>query len=58
MTRLCKFVLPLAAAAVLAAPGIVLACDYHGVSASLPSSQSVAETPAPATPAPTPGSSG
>lgn len=58
MTRLCKFVLPFAAAAALAAPGMALACDYHGVSVSLPASESVAQTPAPSTPAPMPGSNG
>ena len=50
MMNLCKIILPLAAAAVLAVPGASFAdCSAkHGATASLPSSQSVAEQPAPA----------
>lgn len=60
MTRLCKFVLPLAAAATLAVPGIAFAdCSpSHGATASMPAPESVAQTPTPATPAPMPGSNG
>jgi len=49
MTSVCKIILPLAAAAVLAVPSVSFAdCSAkHGATASLPSSQSVAEQPAP-----------
>ena len=58
MPSVCKLLLPLAAAVALAIPGVSLACDYHGASASLSTPQSVAEQPAPTPPAAPPGNSG
>lgn len=58
MPSVCKFILPLAAAAALAVPGVSFACDYHGATASIPSSQSVAEQPVPTPPATPPSGNG
>lgn len=60
MSSVCKLLLPLAAAAALAIPSVSFAdCSPgHGATASMPSSQSVAEQPVPSTPAIPPGNSG
>jgi len=55
-----KLILPVTAAAVLAIPGFAIAdCSpSHGATASIPSSQSVAEQPAPTPPAAPSGGNG
>ena len=58
MHKVWKLILAVSAAAVLAAPSVSFACDYHGVTASVPSSQSVAEQPAPTPPAAPPSGNG
>lgn len=60
MPSVCKFILPVAVAAVLAIPRVSFAdCSPgHGATASMPSSQSVAEQPVPTPPATPPSGNG